>query len=277
MLPYPSGTLHVGQVRNYTQGDVLTHFHRRNGRRVMRPMGYDSFGLNAENAAIREGGHPRLIVEQNIRRIREQMKRMGWAIDWEREVASHDPEYYRWTQWLFLRFMKAGQAHRKEAPVKWCPKDQTVLANEQVIDGRCERCGTEVEAKMLEQWFFRFTTRADTLFGATFFVLAPEHRLVSKLVEGTSQETEVLDYVRRTAARSFAEREEKEKDGVFTGRFATNPVNDARLPIWVADYVLMEYGSGAIMAVPAHDERDHDFAVKYDLPIKRVVEPADAS
>jgi leucyl-tRNA synthetase len=328
MLPYPSGTLHVGQVRNYTQGDVLAHFHRRNGRRVLRPMGYDSFGLNAENAAIREGGHPRLIVEQNIERIRAQMKRMGWAIDWDREIASHEPEYYRWTQWLFLQFLRAGQAFRKEAPVKWCPKDQTVLANEQVIDGRCERCGTEVEAKILEQWFFRyttyademldemalleswpervlamqrnwigrsegaeilfrveeldidipvFTTRADTLFGATFFVLAPEHALVPKLVEGTPQEGDVLDYVRRTAARSFAEREEKEKDGVFTGLFATNPVNDARLQIWVADYVLMEYGSGAIMAVPAHDDRDYEFARKYDLPIKTVVVPADGS
>jgi leucyl-tRNA synthetase len=328
MLPYPSGTLHVGQVRNYTQGDVLAHFHRRNGRRVIRPMGYDSFGLNAENAAIREGGHPRLIIERNIESIRKQMKRMGWAIDWDREVASHEPGYYRWTQWLFLQFMKAGQAFRKEAPVKWCPKDQTVLANEQVIDGRCERCGTEVEAKSLEQWFFRyttyadalldemelleswpervlamqrnwigrsegaeilfrveeldidipvFTTRADTLFGATFFVLAPEHHLVAKLVAGTPQEAEVLDYVRRFAARTFAEREEKEKDGVFTGRFATNPVNDARLPIWVADYVLMEYGSGAIMAVPAHDERDGEFARRYDLPIKKVIVPADGS
>jgi leucyl-tRNA synthetase len=328
MLPYPSGTLHVGQVRNYTQGDVLTHFHRRSGKRVLRPMGFDSFGLNAENAAIRDGGHPRDIIRQNIQKIRKQMKRMGWAIDWDREVASHEPEYYRWTQWLFLQFLKAGQAHRKEAPVKWCPKDQTVLANEQVIDGRCERCGTEVEAKMLEQWFFRyttyadamldemelieswpervlamqrnwigrsegadllvrieeldidipvFTTRADTVFGATFFVLAPEHPLVAKLVEGTSQEAEVMDYVRRTAARSFAEREEKEKDGVHTGQFATNPANDARLPIWVADYVLMDYGSGAIMAVPAHDERDYDFARKYDLPIKQVVAPADGS
>jgi leucyl-tRNA synthetase len=328
MLPYPSGTLHVGQVRNYTQGDVLTHYHRRNGRRVMRPMGYDSFGLNAENAAIREGGHPRLIVERNIERIREQMKRMGWAIDWDREVASHDPETYRWTQWLFLRFLEAGQAFRKQAPVKWCPKDQTVLANEQVIDGRCERCGTEVEAKILEQWFFRyttyadelldemkllvswpervlamqrnwigrsegaeilfrveeldldipvFTTRADTLFGATFFVLAPEHSLVAKLVAGTPQEDEVLDYVRHSAARTFAEREQKEKDGVFTGRFATNPVNEAPLPIWVADYVLMEYGSGAIMAVPAHDERDYEFARRYELPITQVIAPADGS
>jgi leucyl-tRNA synthetase len=328
MLPYPSGSLHVGQVRNYTQGDVLAHFHRRSGRRVMRPMGYDSFGLNAENAAIRDGGHPRDIIEQNIVRIRRQMKRMGWAIDWTREIASHEPEYYRWTQWLFLQFLKAGQAFRKEAPVKWCPKDQTVLANEQVIDGRCERCGTEVEAKILEQWFFRyttyadelldemalleswpervlamqrnwigrsegaeilfrvdeldidvpvFTTRADTLFGATFFVIAPEHPLVPKLVQGTAYESEVLDYVRRTAARSFAEREQKDKDGVFTGRFATNPVNGERLQIWVADYVLMEYGSGAIMAVPAHDERDFEFAQRYELPIRRVIVPMDGS
>jgi len=328
MLPYPSGSLHVGHVRNYTQVDVLGHFHRRSGRRVMRPMGYDSFGLNAENAAINEGGHPRLIIERNIAAIRTQMKRMGWAIDWDREISSHEPEYYRWTQWLFLQFLEAGQAFRKEAPVKWCPKDQTVLANEQVIDGRCERCGTEVEAKSLEQWFFRyttyadalldemelleswpervlamqrnwigrsegaeilfrveeldidipvFTTRADTLFGATFFVLAPEHSLVAKLVERTPQEGEVLDYVRRSAARTFAEREDKEKDGVFTGRFATNPVNDARLPIWVADYVLMEYGSGAIMAVPAHDDRDYEFARRYDLPIKKVIVPADGS
>jgi leucyl-tRNA synthetase len=230
----------------------------------MRPMGYDSFGLNAENAAIRDGGHPREIVAENITRIRAQMKRMGWAIDWDREIASHEPEYYRWTQWLFLQFFEAGQAYRKEAPVKWCPKDQTVLANEQVINGRCERCGTEVESKSLEQWFFRyttyadelldemelleswpervlamqrnwigrsegaeilfhvdeldidipvFTTRPDTLFGATFFLLAPEHHLISKLVEGTAQEREVLDYVRRTAARTFVEREEKPKDG----------------------------------------------------------------
>jgi leucyl-tRNA synthetase len=328
MLPYPSGTLHVGQVRNYTQGDVLTHFQRRTGRRVLRPMGYDSFGLNAENAAIRDGGHPREIVERNIQKIRAQMKRMGWAIDWDREVAVHEPAYYHWTQWLFLQFLKAGQAFRKEAPVKWCPKDQTVLANEQVIDGRCERCGTVVESKSLEQWFFRyttyadelldemelleswpervlamqrnwigrsegaeilfrveeldldipvFTTRADTLYGATFFVLAPEHSLIAKLVEGTPQQTEVLDYVRRSAARTFVEREEKEKDGVFTGRYAVNPVNDERLPIWVADYVLMEYGSGAIMAVPAHDERDYDFARKYDLRVEPVVVPVDGT
>jgi leucyl-tRNA synthetase len=328
MLPYPSGTLHVGQVRNYTQGDVLAHFHRRNGKRVMRPMGFDSFGLNAENAAIRDGGHPREIVGDNIQRIRAQMKRMGWAIDWEREVAIHEPAYYRWTQWLFLQFFKAGQAFRKVAPVKWCPKDQTVLANEQVIDGRCERCSTPVEAKTLEQWFFKntayadalldemelleswpervlamqrnwigrsegaeilfhieeleldipvFTTRADTLYGATFFVLAPEHPLVPRLVEGMPKEAEVLDYVRRTAARGFAERVQKEKDGVFTGRFVTNPITDERLPIWVADFVLMEYGSGAVGAVPAHDERDFEFAQQHDLPVKQVIAPVDGS
>ena len=157
MLPYPSGTLHVGQVRNYTQGDVLCHFHRRIGDYVMRPMGYDSFGLNAENAAIREGGHPRKIVEENIVRIRAQMQRMGWAIDWTREIASHDPAMYRWTQWLFLKFFEAGLAYRAEAPVNWCPNDQTVLANEQVINGRCERCDTPVVRKDLTQWFFRIT------------------------------------------------------------------------------------------------------------------------
>src|SRR5438067_1721743 len=163
MLPYPSGTLHVGHVRNYTQGDVVAHFRRRSGHYVLRTMGDDSFGLNAENAAIREGGHPRQIVEENIVSIRAQMQRMGWAIDWDRQVAVHDPETYRWTQWLFLRFLEARHAYRKEAPVKWCPNDQTVLANEQVIDGRCERCGAEVESKSLEQWFFRNTAYADEL------------------------------------------------------------------------------------------------------------------
>ncbi len=251
---------------------------------------------------------------------------MGWAIDWSRVLATHEPEYYRWTQWLFLRFFEKGLAYRKEAPVKWCPNDQTVLANEQVVDGRCERCGAEVEARNLEQWFFKitdyadvlldemslleewpervltmqrnwigrsegadvlfrvddfgeeievFTTRPDTLFGATFFVLAPEHPLVPRLVEGTDHETEVLDYVRHTGARSAVEREEKEKDGVFTGRYVLNPVNGERIPIWVADYVLMEYGTGAIMGVPAHDERDFAFAERYGLEIRKVVEPAD--
>jgi leucyl-tRNA synthetase len=324
MLPYPSGELHMGHVRNYMLGDVIAHFRRRMGYQVLRPMGYDAFGLPAENAAIQEGRHPRELTERNIAAIRAQMQRLGWAIDWDREVSTHEPEYYRWTQWLFLKFFEQGLSYRKEAPVKWCPFDQTVLANEQVIDGRCERCGTEVEAKNLEQWFFRitayadrlldemelledwpervltmqrnwigrsegadvlfrveeldldvevFTTRPDTLFGATFFVLAPEHPLVPKLVEGTPQEAEVLEYVRHTAARSAVEREEKEKDGVFTGRHAVNPVNGGQIPIWVADYVLMEYGTGAIMAVPAHDERDHGFAQRYRLPIRPVVVP----
>ena len=326
MLPYPSGRLHVGHVRNYTIVDVVAHYWRRKGRHVLRTMGWDAFGLNAENAAIREGGHPRLITERNIESIREQMKRMGWSIDWSREVSSHVPDYYRWTQWLFLQFLEAGQAYRKEAPVKWCPKDQTVLANEQVIDGRCERCGTEVESKSLEQWFFRytdyaqqmldemelleswpervltmqrnwigrsegadilfrvhgsetdievFTTRPDTLFGATFFVLAPEHPLVADLVRGRPEETEVLEYVKRTAARTVVEREQKEKDGVFTGRHVVNPATGEPIPIWVADYVLVEYGTGAIMAVPAHDERDFEFAERYDLAVRQVVAPVD--
>ncbi len=330
MLPYPSGELHMGHVFNYTLGDVLTHVRRRRGWTVLRPMGYDAFGLPAENAAIREGAHPREITERNIAAIRAQMRRMGWAIDWSREVSTSDPDYYRWTQWLFLRFMEAGLAYRKEAPVKWCPVDQTVLANEQVIDGRCERCGAEVEAKSLEQWFFRiteyaerlldemslleswpervltmqrnwigrsegaevafrveeldaelpvFTTRPDTLFGATFFVLAPEHPLISDLVAGRDEEAAVLEYVRRTAAESTVERSdpEKAKTGVFTGRFVTNPVNDERLPVWVADYVLMEYGTGAIMGVPAHDERDFAFAERFGLEIRQVVAPADGS
>jgi leucyl-tRNA synthetase len=325
MLPYPSGELHMGHTLNYTIGDVLTHLRRRSGMQVLRPMGYDAFGLPAENAAIKEGGHPRAVTERNIASIRSQMKRMGWAIDWSREISSHEPAYYRWTQWLFLRFFERGLAYRKEAPVKWCPNDQTVLANEQVIDGRCERCGAEVEAKNLTQWFFRitayadelldemelleqwpervltmqrnwigrsqgarvlfhvdgtneqlpvFTTRPDTLFGATFFVLAPEHPLVAELVSGSEQEGAVLEYVRHAAARSEVEREEKEKDGVFTGRYAINPVNGEAIPIWVADYVLMGYGTGAIMAVPAHDERDHAFAEWYGIEIRQVVRPA---
>jgi leucyl-tRNA synthetase len=328
MLPYPSGELHMGHVLNYTLGDVVAHIRRRRGFTVLRPIGYDAFGLPAENAAIREGKHPRDVTNRNIAAIREQMKRLGWSIDWSRELSTAEPDYYHWTQWLFLKFFEAGLAYRKDAAVNWCPNDQTVLANEQVIDGHCERCGWEVEARTLEQWFFRitayadrllddmamleswpervltmqrnwigrsegaevvfrieeldvdlpvFTTRPDTLFGATFFVLAPEHPLVERLVAGTPHEREVMDYVRHAAGRSTAERAdpEKEKTGVFTGRFVTNPANDNRLPIWVSDYVLMEYGTGAIMAVPAHDERDYAFAERFELPVKTVVVPAD--
>ena len=321
MLPYPSGTLHIGHVLVYTLGDVLAHFYRRTGSEVLRPMGYDSFGLPAENAALKEGEHPRVIVERNIVSIRRTMKRLGWAIDWSRELSTHQPEYYRWTQWLFLKFFEAGHTYRKAALVNWCPNDQTVLANEQVKNGRCERCGWEVEARKLDQWFFRitayadslidemkdldwpervlamqrnwigrsegaeilfrvdeldidipvFTTRPDTLYGATFFVLAPEHPLVDRLAEQSPNGDEIGAYVRKAGARPAAERAAGTKTGVFTGFFATNPVNDARIPIWIADYVLMDYGTGAIMAVPAHDDRDGEFADRFDLPIQAVV------
>jgi leucyl-tRNA synthetase len=323
MLPYPSGSLHIGHVLVYTLGDVLAHFYRRTGSEVLRPMGYDSFGLPAENAALKEGEHPRKIVERNIERIRGQMKRMGWAIDWSRELSTHEPEYYRWTQWLFLKLFEAGHAYRTAAVVNWCPNDQTVLANEQVKDGHCERCGAEVEARKLDEWFFRitayadhlldemkdvewpervlamqrnwigrsegaevlfrgparideipvFTTRPDTLFGATFFVLAPEHPLVDQLAERSPNGDEIRDYARKAGARPAKERAAgTDKTGVFTGFFATNPVNGARIPIWIADYVLMDYGTGAIMAVPAPDERDREFAERFDLPIKVVID-----
>ena len=323
MLPYPSGNLHMGHVLNYTLGDVLTHFHRRQGEHVLRPMGWDSFGLPAENAAIREGGHPREITERNIETIEHQMRRLGWAIDWDRVIAAHDPAYYRWTQWLFLRFFERELAYRKESPVNWCPNDQTVLANEQVIDGRCERCGAEVEARKMEQWFFGitsyadallrdhalidwpertktiqrnwigrsegaellsrideldvdvpvFTTRADTVFGATFFVLAPEHPLVDTIAERSPHGDEIREYVKHSAAKRGEERvTAEEKTGVFTGFYAANPATDEPIPVWVADYVLMEYGTGAIMGVPAHDERDRAFADRFRLPVRQVVD-----
>ena len=323
MLPYPSGDLHMGHVLNYTLGDVLTHFHRRHGLHVLRPMGWDSFGLPAENAAIREGGHPREITERNIENIERQMRRLGWAIDWDRVIAAHDPAYYRWTQWLFLRFLERELAYRKAAFVNWCPNDQTVLANEQVIDGRCERCGAVVEARKLEQWFFRitayadelledhelidwpertktiqrnwigrsegaellfrideldvdvpvFTTRADTVFGATFFVLAPEHPLVDEMVARSPNGEELRSYVAHALAKRGEQRAAaEEKTGIFTGFHAVNPATDERIPVWVADYVLMEYGTGAIMAVPGHDERDGAFAERFELPVVEVVD-----
>ncbi len=327
MLPYPSGELHMGHVLNYTLGDVVSHVRRRRGFAVLRPMGYDAFGLNAENAAIKEGGHPRVITERNIAAIRRQIRRLGWSIDWSREVSTHEPAYYRWTQWLFLKLYEAGLAYRKQAPVKWCPNDQTVLANEQVIDGRCERCGAEVEGRNLEQWLFKitdyadrlldemalleswpervltmqrnwigrseggeilfrieeldedvpvFTTRPDTLFGATFFVLAPEHPLVELMAERSPNADELRAYARHAAAMKGEDRlASEEKTGVDTGFHAINPVNDERIPIWVADYVLMEYGTGAIMAVPAHDERDFAFAQRFGLPVVQVVRPAE--
>ena len=323
MLPYPSGDLHMGHVLNYTLGDVVTHFQRRHGKHVLRPMGWDSFGLPAENAAISEGGNPREITERNITNIERQMHRLGWAIDWDRVIAAHDPAYYRWTQWLFLRFLEKGLAYRKEAPVNWCPNDQTVLANEQVVNGHCDRCGAEVEVRKMEQWFFRitaytdalledhalidwpertktiqrnwigrsegaellfrideldvdvpvFTTRPDTVFGATFFVLAPEHPLVDTMVERSPSGEELRAYAARGMAKRVEERASAdEKTGVFTGFYAVNPATDAPIPVWVADYVLMEYGTGAIMAVPGHDERDREFAERFELPVVPVID-----
>ena len=322
MLPYPSGNgMHMGHVLNYTMGDVITHMRRRSGWKVVRPMGWDAFGLPAENAAIREGGHPREITERNIATIRAQMKRLGWAIDWDREVSSHDPAFYTWTQWLFLRFYEQGLAYRREAPVNWCPNDQTVVADAYIVDGHCERCGAQIEFRNMTQWFFKttafadelrefelplgsvgwpersmtgqrnwigrsegaeilfrvdeldidipvFTTRPDTLFGATFFVVAPEHPFVDAHASDEAKEYARLAGAKRTEERAT----ETEKTGVFTGRYATNPVNGERLPIWVADYVLMDYGTGAIMAVPAHDERDEEFARTFDLPIVPVID-----
>ena len=322
MLPYPSGSLHMGHMLVYTIGDVVTRFRRRNGMRVLHPMGWDAFGLPAENAAIRGDGHPREMTERHIEGIRASMKRAGWSYDWTRELSTHDPAYYRWQQWQFLRFLEQGLAYRKGAHVKWCPNDQTVVANEQVLgDGTCERCGAVVESRVMEQWFFRitdyadallddldtvdwpesikarqrnwigrsegaevvfrieewdeeitvFTTRPDTLYGATFFVLAPEHELVARI-----ESEEVQAYVRRTAAKKTKDRAAaEEKTGVFTGLHAVNPVNDERIPVYVADYVLMDYGTGAIMAVPAHDTRDFDYARAFDLPVRQVVRPVD--
>ncbi|MGH2980980.1 MAG: leucine--tRNA ligase [Solirubrobacterales bacterium] len=330
MLPYPSGEPHVGHLFNYSIGDAVAHFRRRNGFSVIHPMGYDAFGLPAENNAIQTGEHPRTATEASIKSFRRQFEEWGISIDWAREISTHSPEYYRWTQWIFLKLFEKGLSYRAEAPVQWCPNDATVLANEQVIDGRCERCGTPVEARTLEQWFFRitdyaerlladfdlleswpehvitmqrnwigrsegaevvfrcqqpgidfpvFTTRPDTLFGATFFVLAPEHPQIERLVAGTDAEGPVRDYVNQAVRQSVEERsaEEREKTGVPLGRTITNPVNGEEIPMFVADYVLMEYGTGAIMAVPAHDHRDFEFAKAFDLPIRRVVEPAPAS
>jgi leucyl-tRNA synthetase len=322
MLPYPSGSLHLGHLLVYTIGDVVMRFRRRQGLSVLHPMGWDAFGLPAENSAIKEGKHPRETTERNIVNIRRTMRRMGWWMDWDREISTHDPRYYRWQQWQFLRFLEQGLAYRKGAPVKWCPNDQTVLANEQVLpDGTCERCGALVESRVMEQWFFRitdyadallddldtvdwpesikarqrnwigrsegaeidfrieewqedvtvFTTRPDTLVGTTFFVLAPEHELVARI-----ESEEVQAYVRHASAKKTEERAAAvEKTGVFTGLHAVNPVNGEQIPVYVADYVLTDYGTGAIMAVPAHDQRDYDFAQTFGLPVRQVIRPAE--
>lgn len=326
MFPYPSGAgLHVGHVRNFSIVDVLARFYAQNGKNVLRPFGYDTFGLPAENYAIKTGISPAEATKTNINNFRKQAKRLGFYIDWNREINTSDPEYYRWTQWCFLQLFKKGLAYQKESYQWWCPNDQTVLANEQVENGHCWRCGTEVEKKKMKQWFFKitayadelldeidqldwpekiktmqknwigrseganvkfkikhlsdtidiFTTRLDTICGATFLVLAPEHPKIPDLITKDT-EAEVKNYCAAAIKKSEIERQEnKEKTGVFTGSFAINPVTKEEIPIWISDYVLINYGDGAVMAVPGHDERDFAFASKYQLEIKTVVKPAE--
>jgi leucyl-tRNA synthetase len=326
MLPYPSGDLHIGHWYAMTPSDARARFMRMRGYNVMFPIGFDAFGLPAENAAIKQGIHPKKWTYANISRMRSQLKSMGSMFDWRREAVSSDPEYYRWTQWFFVQLFTHGLAYRKMSPVDWCPHCNTTLAREQVWgeDRHCERCGTPVIKKDLEQWFFRitnyaeelldfshldwpervqtlqtnwigrsegasvtfhteqgdlleiFTTRPDTLWGATFMVLAPEHPLVQKITS-PEQRPAVDAYIDQTLRQSDIQREaaDKEKTGVFTGGYAINPVNEERIPVWIADYVLMTYGTGAIMAVPAHDQRDFEFARKFGLEVRVVVQPAD--
>ncbi|ESA36916.1 leucyl-trna synthetase [Leptolyngbya sp. Heron Island J] len=327
MFPYPSGNLHMGHVRNYTITDVIARVRRMQGYNVLHPMGWDAFGLPAENAAIDRGIPPAKWTYQNIGQMRSQLQELGLSYDWEREVATCSPDYYRWTQWIFLQFYQSGLAYQKEAAVNWDPIDQTVLANEQVdSEGRSWRSGAKVERKLLRQWFLKitdyadqlltdldqldgwpervklmqanwigkstgahvvfttetgdeikiYTTRPDTLWGASFMVLSPEHPLVEKLT--TADQVDAIQaYQEMAAGMSEMDRtaENREKTGVWTGSYAINPVNDQKIPIWIADYVLMDYGTGAIMAVPAHDQRDFEFAKKFDLPIQVVVQPED--
>jgi len=323
MFPYPSGDLHVGHGRNYILGDCLFRYFLMNGRRVLNPMGWDAFGLPAENAAIKRNIHPRDWTLANIARMKQQFRRWGILYDWDKEIASCEPEYYRWNQWLFLKMWEKGLAYRGKAPVNWCPSCRTVLANEQVVGGGCERCGTPVVQRELEQWFLRitayadrllegldrlpnwpekvktmqrnwigrslgcdvrftvdglgqtltiFTTRLDTIYGATFVAIAPEHPLAER-ARATAPDGDFWEFVTRLRNQTRLQREAEggEKEGRCTGLYAINPFNGERLPIWVANFVLMEYGTGAIMAVPAHDERDFAFARKYRLPIRPVV------
>ncbi len=326
MFPYPSGKIHIGHVRNYTIGDVVVRYKRMQGFNVLHPMGWDAFGMPAENAAIDNNTHPARWTYENISAMRSQLEKMGFSYDWDREIATCRPEYYRWEQWLFLKMLEKGMAYRKESYVNWCEKCQTVLANEQVEQGKCWRCGEVVQQKKLWQWFFRitdyaedllahcdqlpgwpdkvtvmqknwigksigselkfqidgqeedivvFTTRPDTVFGATFMCLAPEHPLVETLSKGKDTEAAVTDFVKKVSSqeRSAEGIEKYEKEGVFTGAFCINPATGQKIPVYTANFVLMEYGTGAIMSVPAGDQRDFDFARKYDLPIVPVVQP----
>ncbi|MBQ2747536.1 MAG: leucine--tRNA ligase [Firmicutes bacterium] len=330
MFPYPSGKLHMGHVRNYSIGDVVARFKHMSGFNVLHPMGYDSFGLPAENAAIKHGVAPADWTFPNIAEMTDQLKRMGLSYDWDREVETCTPEYYKWMQWIFIQFYKKGLAYKKENPVNWCPSCQTVLANEQVVDGCCERCKSVVGKKSLSQWYLKitdyadrlldnleilegwpqkvktmqknwigrstgaevdfeikdfdeklriFTTRPDTLYGVTYMVMSPEHPFIDKLVTGTEFEAAVREYQDKVEKMTDIERTSttNEKTGVFIGRYCINPVNGKEVPIYISDYVLMDYGTGAIMAVPAHDERDFDFAKKFDLEIIPVIQPEDPS
>jgi len=326
MFPYPSGNLHMGHVRNYSIGDVVARFKTMRGYNVLHPMGWDSFGLPAENAAIKHNIPPALWTLDNIATMKKQLKSMGISYDWKREVTTCMPDYYKWTQWLFLKFYENGLAYRKKAYVNWCPDCATVLANEQVVDGCCERCNSPVEKKALEQWFFKttkyaqelldslddlpgwpekvkimqknwigrsegaeiefkvegldetllvYTTRPDTIFGVSYMVLAAEHPLLDKIIAGTPYEESVRAFVKKVQTLSDIDRSstDLEKEGIFTGAYVINPVNGEKVPLWVGNYVLVDYGTGAVMGVPAHDERDFLFAKKYNLPVKVVIVP----
>jgi len=323
MFPYPSGKLHMGHARNYVIGDTFARFLRMNGRNLLYPMGYDAFGLPAENAAIKNKIHPDKWTDECIKTMTEQQKKLGLSYDWDRLVITSKPEYYKWNQWVFTKFYEKGLAYKKLAPTNFCPKCETVLANEQVIDGKCWRCESEVEVKNLEQWFYKitdyaeelladlnkltgwpervrimqknwigkseglsvifpvknsaqkieiFTTRPDTLFGVTFMAFAAEHPLVIELIKGTEKEAEIKKFINKIVVQKRITRlEDKEKEGIFLGKYAINPLTDEEIPIYVSNFVLMEYGTGAIMCVPAHDQRDFEFAKKYNIPIKEVI------
>ena len=325
MFPYPSGNIHMGHVRNYSIGDVVARFKKMEGYNVLHPMGWDSFGLPAENAAIKHGVHPHKWTMANIEDMKAQLKLLGLSYDWEREVATSTPEYYRFTQEIFLKFLEAGLAYKKKSFVNWCPSCETVLANEQVVGGQCERCDAVVVKKDLEQWYFKttafaeellndldtldgwpekvktmqrnwigksngaelrfdiegtdksmtvYTTRPDTTYGVTFMVLAPESELVQELVAGTEYEADVNAFVQKMHTKTEIERtsSDAEKEGMFIGKYVINPVNGNKIPVWIANYVLADYGTGAIMAVPAHDDRDKEFAQKYNLDIIPVID-----
>ena len=324
MYPYPSGDLHMGHVRNYTIGDVITRYKLLNGFNVLSPMGWDSFGLPAENAAIKTGIHPREFTEERITNMKDQIIRLGSLYDWDRELAAHSEEYYKWTQYLFIKLFESDLAYKKDAPVNWCNSCNTVLANEQVVDGNCERCETEVSQKNLNQWFLKisnyseelltglekignwpenvktmqknwigksegaqfklkvndsdisfevFTTRPDTLFGMTFAVISPEHELIKNILQISDNKNQIKEYIEKAKSKSEFERMSitKEKSGVDTHLKVINPMTNEEVPLWIADYVLINYGTGAIMAVPAHDQRDYDFAKKYNIEIRQVI------